>query len=247
MSRSADKNRSTRTEVGGAGAAVAMGPSSVPVAGGPNLEVLDGNPGGCDTDSGFGKSFGNMLKGVDVGIAGSDDVGRCLYVMKSALEDAIAGGSLTGSAADVGNDMISSMSSVDIISRLGAASREELRAKRRNNDLLVPSINYSAFDTTNKNEPRPSANAIKMAKSRAIGAIDKAVKSISDNEDKQACALRLYANKSSNASIVLRAGLKVPDDTEKKLQMLDNLTSHASELFKSDGAAKGFISGSRPD
>ena len=207
-------------------------------AGGAILAASDGTCTGID---GIGKSLGDVLKGVEVGAAGSDAVGRCFYLMMSALKDGIKSGSLTGDAATIGNEMVSTISSIPVASRLGAASREEERAKRRTNNLLVPTINYSAFDVNQRNkQPRTSADAIRKAKERAANVILNAVQSVGD-EQVQTYALRLFANKPQAAKVVLSSGLKVPDDTEKKLQMLDNLTSHASELFKSDGAAKGRV------
>ena len=207
-------------------------------AGGAILASLDGTSTGID---GIGKSIGDVLKGVEVGAAGSDAVGRCFHLMMTALKDGIKSGSLTGNAAAIGNEMVSTISSMPVVSRLGAASREEERAKRRGNNLLVPTINYSAFDVNQRNnQPRTSADAIRKAKERAANVILNAVQSVGD-EQVQAYALRLFANKPQAAKIVLGSGLKVPDNTEKKLQMLDNLTSHASELFKSDGAAKGRV------
>ena len=206
--------------------------------GGAILASLDGTSTGID---GIGKSIGDVLKGVEVGAAGSDAVGRCFHLMMTALKDGIKSGSLTGDAAAIGNEMVSTISSMPVVSRLGAASREEERAKRRGNNLLVPTINYSAFDVNQRNnQPRTSADAIRKAKERAANIILNAVQSVGD-EQVQAYALRLFANKPQAAKIVLGSGLKVPDNTEKKLQMLDNLTSHASELFKSDGAAKGRV------
>ena len=82
-------------------------------------------------------------------------------------------------------------------------------------------------------EPR-KASGIKMAESRAVDCIAAAVGK-AGSRDCQSYALAMYANRADSQEIVHNAGLKVPEETEKKMEMLENQVRHLQRIVGKGG------------